>query len=163
MFSSNFSPFPFYVHKKQKLDFVQYFGFFPLKDMQTPPSVWIQFSWMMGSVLYSMGKIVKKFSAIQIRVNVYKHPSNKWLLCIFLLIFYTEIWVGPWPPLMEIWNGAPEHIVKGYDTAYNTNKLKSNLFNTILIATTWMNQYGYTRAEYNFLTVVISWRIHIRI
>ena len=46
-------------------------------------------------------------NVIQIRVNVYKRPSNKWLLCIFLLILGSEKWVGPWPPLMKIWNGAP--------------------------------------------------------
>jgi len=37
--------------------------FFPIKDMQTLPlSLLISLSWMMGSVLYSMGKIMKKFS-----------------------------------------------------------------------------------------------------
>ena len=38
-------------------------GFFPVKDMQTPPpSLLISLLWMMESVLYSMGEIMKKFS-----------------------------------------------------------------------------------------------------
>ena len=56
--------FLFLSKKKQKLDFIQYLGLFPIKDMQTPPppSVLIRFSWMNGSVLYSMGKIMRKIS-----------------------------------------------------------------------------------------------------
>ena len=37
-------------------------GFSQLRICRPSPSVLIRFSWMMGSVLYSMGKIMKKFS-----------------------------------------------------------------------------------------------------
>ena len=45
---------------------IRFLGFFSLKDMQTPhpPSVLIRFLWMMGSVLYSIGKIMKNFSSL---------------------------------------------------------------------------------------------------
>ena len=38
-------------------------GSVPITDMQTPsPSLLISLLWMMGSVLFSIGKIVQKFS-----------------------------------------------------------------------------------------------------
>ena len=64
--------YPF-IYKNRKLWFLTLsevlnptsFGIFPIKDMQTPPpSLLISLLWMMGSVLYSVGKIKNKFSEL---------------------------------------------------------------------------------------------------
>ena len=41
---------------------VRYLALSQLRICRSPPSVLIRFSWMVGSVLYSMGKIMKKIS-----------------------------------------------------------------------------------------------------
>ena len=52
-------------------------GFFPTKDMQTPPSsVLIQFLWIMGSVLNRMKKIIKNFSDFYFSIYREKFIEN---------------------------------------------------------------------------------------
>ena len=91
LFSSNFSPFPFFVQKKQKLEFVQYLRFFPLL-----------------SVLYSMGKIMKKisdlyFSTYHWKLGWWRHKNDTKITItrktkigkIWNLVFLSiEIWFG---------------------------------------------------------------------
>ena len=56
--------FLFLSKKKQKLDFVKYLGFFPLKDMQTapPPQFWSGFHGWLGVCCIVWEKIMKKIS-----------------------------------------------------------------------------------------------------